>query len=37
MKHTTPRGDVVAATCIKTPEGLAARPDQPLEGPPQGG
>lgn len=37
VKHTTPRGDVVAATCIQTPEGLAARPDQSLEGPPQGG
>jgi hypothetical protein len=27
VRHTTPRGDVVAATCIQTPEGLAARPD----------
>jgi hypothetical protein len=32
VRHTTPRGDVVAATCVQTPEGLAARPDRPPEG-----
>jgi hypothetical protein len=32
VKHTTPRGDVVAATCVRTPDGLAARPNQPLDG-----
>jgi len=34
VQHHTPRGDVVAATCVHTPEGLAARPDQPLGDPP---
>ena len=37
VQHKTPRGDVVAATCIATPEGLAARPNQPLDGGPPGG
>lgn len=37
VQHTTPRGDVVAATCVHTPEGLAARPDQPFDGPPPEG
>ena len=37
VQHTTPRGDVVAATCVQTPEGLAARPNQPLDGPPPEG
>jgi hypothetical protein len=37
VQHKTPRGDVVAATCVQTPDGLAARPDQPLDGPPPEG
>ena len=37
VQHTTPRGDVVAATCVQTPEGLAARPNRPLDGPPPEG
>jgi len=37
VQHQTPRGDVVAATCVATPEGLAARPNQPLDGGPPGG
>lgn len=37
VQHTTPRGDRVAATCVQTPDGLAARPDQPLKGPPPQG
>jgi hypothetical protein len=36
VQHQTPRGEVVAATCVTTPEGLAARPNRPL-GPPQEG
>ncbi|MGZ3273233.1 MAG: hypothetical protein ACXU82_03120 [Caulobacteraceae bacterium] len=28
VQHRTPRGDVVAAVCMQTPEGLAARPDR---------
>jgi hypothetical protein len=36
VQHQTPRGDVVAATCVTTPEGLAARPNRP-PGPPQDG
>jgi hypothetical protein len=37
VQHRTPRGDVVAATCIGTPQGLAARPDTPPGGaPPEG-
>jgi hypothetical protein len=37
VRHATPRGDVVAATCIRTPDGLAARPDRPPAGaPPEG-
>jgi hypothetical protein len=32
VQHKTPRGDIVAATCVQTPEGLAARPDRPPEG-----
>jgi hypothetical protein len=32
VQHRIPRGDVVAATCVQTPEGLAARPDRPPEG-----
>jgi hypothetical protein len=31
VQHTRPDGAVVAATCVQTPEGLAARPDR---GPP---
>jgi len=37
VRHRTPGGDVVAATCIQTPDGLAARPDTPLGGPPPEG
>jgi hypothetical protein len=37
VRHTTPRGDVVAATCVTTPEGLAARPDRPADGQPREG
>jgi len=37
VRHTTPRGDVVAATCVTTPDGLAARPNQPFDGPPPEG
>jgi hypothetical protein len=36
VQHQTPRGDVVAATCVSTPEGLAARPNRPLGPPPDG-
>jgi hypothetical protein len=36
VQHQTPRGDVVAATCVATPEGLAARPDR-APGPPREG
>lgn len=36
VQHQTPRGDLVAATCVATPEGLAARPNRPLGPPPQG-
>lgn len=32
VQHRTPRGDVVAAVCMQTPEGLAARPDRLLPG-----
>ncbi len=37
VQHQIPRGDLVAATCIRTPEGLAARPNMPLGGPPPEG
>jgi hypothetical protein len=37
VQHQTPRGDVVAATCVATPEGLAARPNRPSDGPPPQG
>jgi hypothetical protein len=42
VQHHTPRGDVVAAVCVKTPEGLAARPNRrppgaPPDGPPPEG
>jgi hypothetical protein len=33
VQHTTPRGSVVAATCVATPRGLAARPIRPPDGP----
>jgi hypothetical protein len=33
VQHQTPRGDVVPATCVSTPEGLAARPNRPFRGP----
>lgn len=33
VQHTTPEG-VVAATCVETPKGLAARPDRPMGPPP---
>ena len=36
VQHTTPRGDVVAATCVQTPQGLAARPLRPPPGAPDG-
>lgn len=36
VQHQTPLGDLVAATCVATPEGLAARPDRP-PGPPREG
>jgi len=36
VQHQTPRGDVVTAICVSTPEGLAARPDRPPAGPSQG-
>jgi hypothetical protein len=36
VQHQTPRGEVVAATCVSTPEGLAARPDRPLGAPEDG-
>ncbi len=32
VQHTTPRG-IVPSTCIVTPQGLAARPDMPLDRP----
>lgn len=35
VQHTTPSG-VVAAHCVMTPKGLAARPDRPLSGAPEG-
>jgi len=35
VQHQTPRGDVVPATCVATPEGLAARPNRP-PGPAEG-
>lgn len=37
VQHQTPRGDIVPATCVSTPEGLAARPDRPSGGPPPEG
>ena len=37
VQHQTPRGEVVAATCVQTPEGLAARPNRPPDGPPPEG
>ena len=42
VQHQTPRGDVVAAVCVQTPEGLAARPNRrppgaPPDGPPPEG
>lgn len=41
VQHRTPRGDLVAAVCLPTPEGLAARPDRrpgaaPDASPPEG-
>ena len=36
VQFQTPRGNVTAATCASTPEGLAARPNHPLRGPPNG-
>ena len=41
LQYQTPRGDVVPATCVRTPEGLAARPNRrpgpPEDGPPPEG
>jgi hypothetical protein len=37
VQFQTPRGDVALATCVSTPEGLAARPNRPFRGPPIGG
>jgi hypothetical protein len=36
VQFQTPRGDVAAATCVSTPEGLAARPNRPFRGPQNG-
>lgn len=36
VQHTIPTGEVVAATCIVTPQGMAARPDMPPDGLPAG-
>lgn len=33
VQFQTPRGDVAAAICTATPEGLAARPNRPVGGP----